>query len=31
MRDEPVKAPNMDATQRVEANKQHQNETELLM
>jgi hypothetical protein len=31
MRDELVNAPNMDAAQRVEANEQHQNETELLM
>jgi hypothetical protein len=31
MRDEPMNAPNMDATQKVEATKQHQNETELVM
>jgi hypothetical protein len=29
MRDEPMNAPNMDATQKVEATKQHQNETEI--
>ncbi len=31
MGDEPVNAPNMDSTQRVEANKQHQNVAEPVM